>query len=136
MVALTGQLQNDLKMGPNTEWLIRGVFVYSYGPFQFGSDRSAINKQFEPFQYHFVDPLLDSSTASHVKNGLVLSKRLRPGPTMEWSDPNRTKKRMLLVPAVHTSSDQSIPVNEHTQYLLRSRRQCANYNMLGRTRSI
>jgi hypothetical protein len=63
-----------------------------------GTDRSAINKQFEPFQYHFVDPLLDSSTASHVKNGMVLNKRLQPGSTMEQSDPNRTNKRMLLVP--------------------------------------
>jgi hypothetical protein len=37
-----------------------GVFVYWYGPFYFGSDRSAINKQFKPFQYHFADLLLDN----------------------------------------------------------------------------
>jgi hypothetical protein len=34
-----------------------------------------------------VDPLLDSSTANYIKNGPISSKRLRPGPTIERSDP-------------------------------------------------
>jgi hypothetical protein len=69
-----------------------GVFVYWYGPFYFGSDWSAVNEQFEPFQYHSVDPLLDSSATNHIKNVPVLSKRLRPGPTIELFDPNLTNK--------------------------------------------
>jgi hypothetical protein len=44
-----------------------GVFVYWYGPFYFGSDLSTVNNQFEPFQYHSVDLLLDSFAANHVK---------------------------------------------------------------------
>jgi hypothetical protein len=71
--------------------LLRTIFIWY-------TDRSLIIKQFEPFQYYFVDPLLDSSTASHVKNGPVLNKRLRSGPTIERSDPSYTNKRMLLVP--------------------------------------
>jgi hypothetical protein len=51
-----------------------GVFVYWYGPFYFGSDRSAVSKQFKSFQYHSVDLLLNSSTANHVKNNAVLCK--------------------------------------------------------------
>jgi hypothetical protein len=82
-----------------------GVFFYWYEPFQFGTDRSAENKQFEPFQYHFVGLLLDSSAMNHVKNGPVLNKRLRPGPTIERSDPKCTNKRMLLVP-LRTAPDQ------------------------------
>jgi hypothetical protein len=69
----------------------RGVFVYWYGPFYFGLDRSAVNKHFEPFQYHSVDLVLDSSTANHIKNGLVPSKRSRPGPTIERSDSKLVK---------------------------------------------
>jgi hypothetical protein len=62
------------------------------------TDQSAVNKQFEPFQYHTLDPLLFSSTMSYIKNGLLLRKRLWSGPTIEWSDFIRTSKRMLLVP--------------------------------------
>jgi hypothetical protein len=49
--------------------------------------------------------LLDSSTVNHVKNGSVLNKRLRPGPTIERSDPIHTNKRMFSVP-VRTSPYQ------------------------------
>jgi hypothetical protein len=39
-----------------------GVFVYWYGPVL---ERSGVNEQFEPYQRHSVDLLLDSSTSSH-----------------------------------------------------------------------
>jgi hypothetical protein len=57
---------------------IRGVFVYWYRPFYFGSDRSAVNKQFELFQLSLWTYYWISSTMSHIKNGPVPSKRLRP----------------------------------------------------------
>jgi predicted nucleic acid-binding Zn-ribbon protein len=75
-----------------------------------GSDRSAVNKQFELIWYHSVDQLLDSFTPNHFKTVRSLSKGLRPEPIIERSDPNSTNKRMLLVP-------DTVPINEHTLYL-------------------
>jgi hypothetical protein len=59
-------------------------------------------------------PYVHSSATNHVKKVRSWSKRLRHRPTIEWSDPNHTNKRMLLV---CTDPDRSVPINEHTHYV-------------------
>jgi hypothetical protein len=62
-----------------TYWgLIMRMFI-GMNYFYLVLDQSTLSKQIEPFQYHIVDPLLDTSEkTNHFKNGLILSKGIKP----------------------------------------------------------
>jgi hypothetical protein len=81
-----------------------------YGQFHFGSNQSAVNKQFEPFQYHSVNlgPTVGVPRRTSLK---------RSGPRVNDYDPDQ--KLNGLIPTVPINKCfwyRSGPINEHIRY--------------------